>query len=249
MNRRVHRASHAPLHAGENRQELAQSKSTDDEQIDIALRRLPTGRDGAIDERRVDPLVEVEQGASQHIREAGSLVEYRSQFLEHGGAGVGLEVHLSPVWRSEDQAGLDQLRQFALKRADASAGFTRDFAQVELLVGAAKEQRQNVASGATEQQLGNPVRLEGGSPGQGCTHYGYLCNHNGYELRHSVKGAARTDPYRASLAYHHPLPTHEHGGSTRFSQSIAGSPIGAPGGALGACITGAAGGAGRSRNF
>ena len=142
INSRIHIAAKPFLRRHERGDNVAERYVTDHQYIDVAVapqlvasRR--TENEGDFDLRR-----ERRQRLADDVCNSSGLREKRLKFAEDWGSRVGLEVHLTTLDRTRDDAGGNQLVQFTLNRTNRQACLPGDLPQIKCLVGVAVEPSQ-----------------------------------------------------------------------------------------------------------
>ncbi|MFI5380548.1 MAG: hypothetical protein ACHRHE_14725 [Tepidisphaerales bacterium] len=131
---------------------------------------------GAENKRGGNPGGDRIQTGPQPGGETGRANDDLLERLEDGRLGVG---HVESVPLPEQDAAGGQLGQFPLRRTDTASRATDDLSQIEGLVRAHQQQRQNRLSGVAEEDDG---WIE-------CrTHFGYDCTPYGYGRKREIVG-------------------------------------------------------------
>ena len=135
-----------------HRDHIAERRSTNNRQIDVACSVEFTPRGGAEHERRMNAVGEWHQRFTQNVHESRGLREQPSQLGKDRRVLVCLEVHLLAPDLAAYQASSGQLFQLALNRADCATSVPHQLAQVVRFVGVAEQPPEHASTGAAKKQ-------------------------------------------------------------------------------------------------
>jgi hypothetical protein len=148
----VNLSSQLVLYRSEYGKKSGERQITDDHQIHIALRPIPSGRGGTIDESRQDQpsLRKIGQGESYYFVRPYSLGDEAPDFLEDRRIGVCGKVDLPAVRLPKDESRTGQLFELALDGSGAAPNRANDLAKVERLLRMPEQECEHLPSSLSE---------------------------------------------------------------------------------------------------
>jgi hypothetical protein len=125
----------------------------DDEDIHVTGTAIFALGKGSENECEINRIPQRRQSFAQNIHEPRGLAEDAREFRINGAIAVRLIADLVAHTSAQQQPGFRQEFQFSMQRACGDPRHSRDLSDVEGLVGAQQEQRQNLSPVRTEEDL------------------------------------------------------------------------------------------------
>ncbi len=181
IDRRVDVAPEAFLNSSQGVRNLRERGVSHDEQVNVTISPEISAGGGSEDEGDGDATPERPQRLAEHVDGSGGLHEERSQFWEDRRLSIRLEIDLSSLQRPAKHARASERRELALHRAVGRARLPHDLAQVERLVGVAKQPSEHTKARLAEKHGRHSILVEGLS--QSRTHFAYNRTHLRYDFQ------------------------------------------------------------------
>ena len=153
IQRGIDGASDLRLYWRELGEDLVERDFADDHQVHVALSVFIAAGERAVDEGLRDSAREWRERRGKKLEDAYGLGDECMDFRVDGMVTIGLVVDLMAGVGALDEADVGESFEFALDGACTGAGFAGDLADVEGLVGATEEKRENAASGLAEEEV------------------------------------------------------------------------------------------------
>lgn len=159
VDRRVDLSPKLPLGSGEGRDYIVQSDTiTDNQDVNVARRRLGSAGDRAVEEGQAYALAEWLKCSLEDIGQPECLADEPSKLFEDRTFAIGLVVVLYTLDRSGNDADAGKPCEFSLHRAGTKRNRTNNLAKIETLAGVSEERAEDGLPGLSEERRSHRIR-------------------------------------------------------------------------------------------